>query len=272
MQLDSIATSAEKLNIFPDSALRIRSIVSRADTSFNDLEEAVSLDPTLTAQILKIANSPYFGRSGRVSDLRRALVLIGYEGTRDLALALALLALAQREQCTIGGFIEHSLGAALTAKIIAKTVAPHLVSEAFIAGLLHDIGKPIGQFVMTGNKLYPWNLRSSPETLQIEIEVCGHDHAELGSVCLRRWNLPEVTCDAIRYHHNVDGLDADTDAGIICRILNVADDVVHAPNTPAEDWAPKLEVASLADRITPERLAEIAEETADAPAKLGFDS
>ena len=270
MQLRKALGRAEDINLFPRSALKIRTVVTSPSTSFEDLERAVSIDPALSAQVLKVANSPYFGVSRQIRDLRQALVLIGYEATRDLALALALLTLAKRESGPSSGLYDHSLSSALCARLLAEKACPELAGEAFVAGLLHDLGKLIGRLVHESDTEYPWAVRSDEASLTLEAEVCGFTHAELGAACLERWNLGESTCHAIRNHHRPMADPVDSDAGILARVVHLANEAAHMPTLPSDAWTPALERLALDSRLTTEDVQEAARQAPSASEKLGL--
>ena len=271
MQLERAVDCAEKLSVFPKSAIKIREVVSSAESSFEDLERAVSLDPTLSAQILKVANSPYFGVSRQIVRLRQALVLIGYEATRDMALALSLLALAHRQNSSARQLWRHSLSAALAARILGDAAAPEISGEAFVAGLLHDLGKPIaGLIYQRSPPELVWEGISTKASLDTERSVFGFDHAELGAACLERWNLPESICVAIRYHHQPHAVEAQSETGLLTRLLALANEAAHAPDRTAEQWSPILKGLSLTGRISMASVLQAAADAKDAPRHLGL--
>ncbi len=270
MQLNKALGRAEDINLFPRSALKIRTVVTSPRTSFEDLERAVSIDPALSAQVLKVANSPYFGVSRQIRDLRQALVLIGYEATRDLALALALLTLAQQESGPSSALYDHSLSAALCARLLADKACPQLAGEAFVAGLLHDLGKLIGRLVHESADEYPWAVQSDEASLALEQQACGFTHAELGAACLERWNLGESTCLAIRNHHRPMADPVESEAGILARVVHLANEVAHRPVQPSDTWASVVQRLALDAHLTVEQVQEAAKQAPSASEKLGL--
>ena len=268
--LDKAVSRAEGLNVFPKSALKIRSVVSSTESTFGDLEGAVCLDPALSAQVLKVANSPYFGMSRQIRDLRQALVLIGYEATRDLALSLALLSLAKRETGPAAALWQHSLGSGLVARLLAEASYPEMAGEAFVAGLLHDLGKLVGSLVHERDDDYPWAEVSDPDSLDLEVQRCGFDHAELGAACLEQWNLGPSTCTAIRDHHRPLANPVDTDIGVLTRLVHLANAATHRPDRTMQDWEAELDRLSLSSRLTAEQIALAAAQAPNAAESLGL--
>ena len=274
MQLESAVSRAENLCIFPKSALKIRTVVTSAETSFGDLERAVAIDPTLAAQVLKIANSPFFGLSRQIKDLKQALVLIGYEATRDLALALALLSLAKRDDGSTSYLWQHSLGTGLSARMLAEAGRPELAGEAFVAGLLHDLGKLVGRLLHDSDGEaagdYPLVERSTRESTQRERDYCGFTHAELGAACLESWSLGKLTCNAIRHHHDPNAFESDTESGFLARVLFLANEVSHEPERTVDAWQRLLDDLSLQETISVDDVRSAAMEAPNAAERLGL--
>jgi len=203
--LESALKKSDKLQVFPAAAARIQAVVDQPDSSLGDLEKAVSLDPTLSAQILKVANSPFFGMNRAVASLRQALFVLGFDATRDMALGLAVMSLGTSDRPLRRELWWHSVRtAAATQLITQRSRLQYEKSEAFVAGLLHDFGKLVLLEIKetTYLPLLKGLFHTAGERLRkAEIEAFGFDHAELGFTCLKRWNLPERTCERVRYHH-----------------------------------------------------------------------
>ena len=271
MRIEKAVSTAEKLTIFPKSAIKIRTVVSQPDSSFNDLEQAVSTDPALSAQVLKIANSPYFGVSRKVGQLRQALVLIGYEATRDLALALALLSMSKRQGGAAANLWTHCLGTAVMARLLCDACEPDLAGEAFVAGLLHDIGKPIACLVQEDDAGQEWVPRSTVSSLEDERKRQGFDHAELGAACLEQWNLAESTCAAIRHHHCPTILEMDSEGGLLARVLSLANEGAHDHERGDDVWSALMSSVELESRISLEQVKAAAAEVPNAAHTFGID-
>jgi HD-like signal output (HDOD) protein len=234
METQSIEASlrlAEDLDVFPEAALRIRQIVDRDDTSLTDLEQAVSLDPTLCGQIVKLANSPFFGVSREVASLRQALLVLGFDTTRDLALALAVMALCRSPRKLCHDLWQHSVRTAVAAELVARRVGRD-GSEAFLCGMLHDLGKLI--FLELNYEAYGRVLEKhfDHETVLVDAEkaIFSFDHAAFSGACLERWELPDRICEGVRHHHDVVKM-AEGALGTAYRpaaVIHIGDAIVHA--------------------------------------------
>jgi putative nucleotidyltransferase with HDIG domain len=206
--LDKAIAYAEALKIFPAVAARVQTIAEDPNSSLIDLEKAVSLDASLSAQILKIANSAYFGLSRKVASLRQALLILGFDATRDLAIALAVLSLGRSKKPGRYEVWRHLVSTAILAQRLARRVSDQEPSELFVAGILHDIGKLIMLEIDEKGylPLLQTSLENPLEIIDKERSIYRFDHAALGSACLEKWRLPIALCQTVQYHHTINNL------------------------------------------------------------------
>jgi putative nucleotidyltransferase with HDIG domain len=206
--LSQAIAHAEALKIFPAVAARVQTIAEDPNSSLIDLEKAVSLDTTLSAQILKIANSAFFGLSRKVASLRQALLILGFDATRDMAIALAALSLGRSRKPGRYEVWRHVVSTAILAQRLARRVSDQEPSELFVAGILHDIGKLIMLEIDEKNYL-PFlqiSLENPLDIVDKERSVFKFDHAALGGACLEKWRLPIALCQTVQYHHTINNL------------------------------------------------------------------
>ena len=198
-----LLAKADDLAVFHAAALRAREIAGKQQTSAADLERALSLDPILTGRVLKIANSPYYG-TRHVASLREAVVRIGFQTTRDLATALALGQMSELPAVRHHKMWAHSVRVGLLARRIAKWCRQP-ADALFIAGLMHDLGSLV--MLLCEPQSYEELLGKgshSPGFTRLERARYGCDHAELGGLCIARWNFDPVVIRAVRDHHAAD--------------------------------------------------------------------
>jgi putative nucleotidyltransferase with HDIG domain len=260
-----ILSRADNLRIFPAAAIRIRQVADSPNTSLVDLEEAVASDPALSAQILKVANSPFYGLRRKVGSLRRALFVIGFRATRNMALALAMLSMKKKTHPLRGKIARHSMRVGIAAQQIARQRGGFDPGEMFVGGMLHDLGKLVlmemGQekYLTIDERLH----RGSPDLLPAEQALFNVDHAELGAACLEHWNLPDETCEAVRLHHATPGATEELHLSPARAIVWLSDQLEHAleawhkPTTIAERLAETEAAQAL--RLDQEFLRELAE-------------
>ena len=166
-----------------------------------DFENVLSKDQALVARLLKVANSGLYGRSRTIHSIPEAVVLIGLESLKKIVFAVSAEGLTRRRLDNYPyhpdhGFWVHSLGMGHVARVLADAspAANLRGEEAFVAGLLHDVGKlVIDEFLEFDGR--------NPVTREQERAAVGLDHAELGGFILRQWNLPEsITCCVLHHH------------------------------------------------------------------------
>lgn len=194
-----------KVPMMPASAARISSMLNDVNVSSRSLTDAISYDPILTARILRLANSPIYSLQKNVSTLRQAVEVVGMKAIYEiLIIGLAADSFAREiRDSQVGRKIwEHSLAVALVSREIGRVLGLRGTEEAFICGLLHDIGKILllrADFVNYTNLLAEQN-----ETLMLnaEIESYGYTHAQIGSFVANRWSLPDGVCHTILNHHD----------------------------------------------------------------------
>ncbi|MGD8452564.1 MAG: HDOD domain-containing protein [Phycisphaerae bacterium] len=196
----------EALPPMPVAAQRILAISGAPNTSAQDVGRTLSQDPAIAARILRIANSPFYGVSREIAQVSRAVVILGSRAVRSFVVAIcARQALMDKGPTTPEHTAawNHALAVATASELIARHVGYKPLEEAFVAGLLHDVG----QLAMIGFKpaLMRDVLRGRPSEacrLQRERDNFGLDHTEAGFRILAAWKLPEALCEAARCHHH----------------------------------------------------------------------
>lgn len=215
---------ADDLGVFPPAAVRILRVVDDPRTNLVDLEKAVSMDPVLTAQVLKVANSAYFGLARTVGSLRQALFVLGFRTVRSMALSLAAMTMGASEGPWRRRVWRRSIRTCHAMRHLGTHVDWDDYAEPFAVGLLHKIGMLL--LLVLEEKTYIDMLErmrwGSPELLEKEAHFFGFDHILLGGACLERWNLPEEVCLAVRYQEDPDALAGQEDPQLLARMLWVA--------------------------------------------------
>ena len=194
----------EELPTLPEVLSRVSSVVNDPTSSAEDLAEVIATDFALSAKILKIANSPAYGFSRRVSDIQHAITLIGFKETQTLAISVSVLdQLNYGPEFEVRSYWKHSLSCATLAKLISLNLKVGGTESAFVSGLLHDMGKVILARETSEKSGGAPLLRSTTgmTTLEAEEKLFGITHAEAGYLLAEHWLLPTVVSDAIRYHH-----------------------------------------------------------------------
>lgn len=199
----------EKLNDIPTLpivASRVNELINNPNSSASDIANVLKKDQVLTAKVLKLINSPYYGIPGEVTDVQRALAFLGFNTLAQLVLGLSVFSLFpvnNKEEFKMLDFWRHALATAVCSEVIAKRIKYPKPSEIFTCGLLHDIGKIVMHQV--SKDMFYKVLRLAEEKkssfIEAERELDVPTHAFLGEYIASKWGLPHVIRTAIRYHH-----------------------------------------------------------------------
>ncbi len=197
---------------------KILEVTRNPQVTAKDLNKVINLDPVLMGRVLKLVNSAYYGLSNKVTSLVTAIIMLGINTIKNLALSTAVLGkMKQKSQfksLNVDGFWRHSIGVGVASKLIAEKIGivSNLREEFFISGLLHDIGKiPLNDIF---SETYVTAIRSADikkvTLLQTELENLGTTHTDVGKMIAEKWHLSDETSDAILYHHDPNQVTGDT--------------------------------------------------------------
>lgn len=223
---DKILREHQELSSLPQTLTRVLDIIRRDDSTAQDLAEVIIVDPALTAKLLRIVNSPYYGSSRKINTVTQAVMTIGYRALAALALSTSVYDLTGKWATTLDRvkFWRHSLEVAVASRKIAEAIGYQPAEEAFIAGLLHDLGLLVLESSFSEKFSRIWKQFEAGEDIwTLEEEALGTNHARVGQFLLDQWNLPPTICRAVGMHHNefVAGTtDADFRLGQILALAN----------------------------------------------------
>ncbi|MEN9358815.1 MAG: hypothetical protein RL095_350 [Verrucomicrobiota bacterium] len=206
-----VTSAIEKVPSLPLTALKIVKLANDINSPPKDMLDTIKMDPMITGKVLKLINSSYFGLSQQVTDLRQALVMLGANTVKNIALASALLSTMRSGSGSAGGLDQdalwlRSLATACGAKLAAKNagVPRAQIEEYFLLGLLHDCGR-IFCFQMLAQEYLAVLIKAQKEQIPLasaEMEEFGMRSAQIGGLLAERWQLPANIHDAILYHEN----------------------------------------------------------------------
>lgn len=226
------------LRPFPAAASQLITACDKADSTARQLSEIIKHDPALSLKLLQIANSPMYGFSGEIRSVDHAAVVLGMRALRDLAISTAV-----SDAFGAGGSDSadarqalwlHSLACGAIARTLAKTVGMGAPDEAFLGGIVHDVGKLFFFDHRPDQYLKATGSAGSDNIVSIENAAFGVAHTYVGQKCGQNWGLPDEINDVICFHHSP----ADADfGGDLIDVVSAANQLCHIwmnPNTESD--------------------------------------
>lgn len=212
--LDLINKTLE-LPTIPNVLLKLNEVMAAPDSSAEDVAKVISLDPSVSTNILRIVNSAYYGLQVRVSSINLAVSIMGFNMTKKVALKAAIFSVfAKKDKADVKlfdhqAFWKHSIYSGVIARVFGQASANFAgihPEDLYVCGLLHDIGKIILLENAPENfqKILERAKKEDLPSVDVEQEELGFTHADAGSVLAIKWFLPEDLTIAIRYHHAPD--------------------------------------------------------------------
>lgn len=216
----------------PEITLKIIELVESPTSTAQDLHKVIANDPALCSRILKVVNSAFYGLPGQIGSINRAIVLLGMNAVKNIAIAASLAKLFRGGSITpdfsAKDLWTHSIATATACKMIADTLKIGLSDEAFLAGLIHDIGV-IVEIQYDRHKLIDVVSRVKPDgsgvpsadMLAAEADVFGATHQDFGQGLCEKWKFPKNFALVTGFHHDPMKLAAETRT--LTAIVHVAD-------------------------------------------------
>ncbi len=194
----------------PVTVAKIMEIANNRNSTPNDLNKVITLDPVLTGKVLKLVNSAYYSVANQVTTIVRAIIMLGLNTIKNLAVSTAILGTMNKKQnftsLNMDAYWQHCLAVGVTAKAIATkmNIDPKLRDEYFISGLLHDIGKIImnHEFKDDYLNIIRTGDMSGVPLWKMEQKRISIDHAYAGELVAKKWVLSENISSAITHHHS----------------------------------------------------------------------
>lgn len=262
----SLEGSIKELPPLPTAVMKILDVMARPDPSAFDIEAIVSADQALTAKMLRVVNSAYYGLARQISNVGQAVVILGLQQVRNVTLAVAASSTFKgtgaRHQEVLNQFWIHAFATSATAGLLARRqgLDRKTTDEAQTCGLVHDIGRLFlfANFPKTFDRLIVLAAERELDFDTAERQLMGISHAELGGSIAEKWGFPDGILAAIRDHEGP----YEDDPGDAAKIINMADHLNkdayrflgHLPRPPLDPTVgqffgmPDEEWASLRER------------------------
>ena len=264
VDIAQVVKSVRDLPTLPSIVLDLISSFEREDVDVTTLAEKMSRDQALAAKTLRLANSSFYGLASKVKTVKQAIVVLGFDSARVLAVASSVIETfgdSKCQQIDVAGFWRHSIAAALCAKSLARHARLDQ-DYAFIAGLLHDIGRLVlaSSFPDEYAQVVDDCERNDTTVSEAELRVLGVDHQHTGAMLAEIWKFPPLIQRAIGQHHAPAG----ADLGDVPGVVHAANALVQALDLGggAQIAVPRLLDATWESlRLTPAHLQAVCRET-----------
>jgi putative nucleotidyltransferase with HDIG domain len=224
-KIKNIASLLKSFPSMPGAAVKLLALIDDPDMSVSQIEAILKHDAGLTANILKLANSAYFGIPSKVGSVRQAVLILGLKRLIQMVIASCVSAVMDKPvpgyDLPPGELWRHSIAVSVAAEGLVKELEIGATEEIFTAALLHDVGKLVlGTFVKDEFAEIEAALKQDVSFEVAEEMVLGTNHADLGAQILTQWSLPSDIVNAVRWHHTPESADK----------IDTMLDIVHVAN------------------------------------------
>lgn len=231
-KLNEILSKVKSFPTMPGAGAKMLSLLEEPDTTLTEIEDTLRYDPGLTANVLKLANSAYFGIPSQIGSLKQAVILLGLNRLIQIVVATCVSAVMDRSvpgyDLPPGDLWRHSIAVSIAAEALVKDKKLADGQDVFTPALLHDVGKLVlGTFVKEELEAIESIAAKGVPFVIAENMILGTDHAEIGAQILAQWNLPSNVINAVRWHHDPDSpkaTDTEMDVVYLSNLLCQTDD------------------------------------------------
>jgi HD-like signal output (HDOD) protein len=227
---------------------RLLASLAKEDVSFNKLGDLIEKDPVMVGNLLHLVNSAMYARRGSINSVRHALSLLGINKLRNAVLGMSITRMWNQvhppASWSMARFNMHSSATAILSDLLSQRLNVDYAEGAFVAGLLHDVGRMLIALGMTEHheRILQKHEGEGRPLLECEMEVAGITHPELSAEALAHWNLPEPIQNAVRYHHTPE-------SDPLSRILDAANQYVNSMGVSILKGCPENTDAALIESL-----------------------
>ncbi len=203
---ENLVENVVRLVSLPEVCVRVNELIEDPSVSVTEIGRVIAQDAALTARLLKVVNSPFYGYAGRIDTIERAVTVIGMHDLRVLILATAAVHAFSRipqDLVNMASFWRHSAYAAVMARLLAAHCDVLHPERLFVAGLLHDVGQLVHCLEIPDVVREVLVTAGEDEVVQAQLErdLLGFSHADTGAALMRAWRLPEWLARVCEHHH-----------------------------------------------------------------------
>ena len=270
---DKILKKVSAFPSMPKAGIKLRALLSEKDVSIDEIERILRHDPGLAANVLRLANSAFFGIPSKVATLKQAVILLGVKRFSKIAfgacMSKSMGTAVEGYGLSPGELWLHSIAVSTTAEALAKNRKLSETSDFFTPALLHDLGKLVlGKFVKAEQPQIDSLVADGVPFVIAEKEVLKTDHAEIGALILSKWSFPDDLINAVRWHHYPEGLE---NSNLHPEIVYLANLLCHSRgDSESDEEQLNMPYSSVLDRlgIKSEQYEEFAEKARNWMKKL----
>lgn len=224
-ELDKIISTIGDLPSSPAIITTLIGLTSDINTDIGKISKTIMADQSLTAKLLKLSNSSFYGRAKEVVSLKEAIVLLGFQTLRSLVVATSTRSLyhGSVSAAAVDVLWEHSLATAIASRQIAEAIRHPQAEESFIAGLMHDIGKLImlQKLDTEYKKIISQVEKNGDSFMELEDKTYGFNHTDVGLLILHKWSFPKILINAVfEHHHPIDNEESLPSLAYIVHLAN----------------------------------------------------
>lgn len=261
----------------PTTYSQINDLMNSPNSSADDISAIINVDPALTARLLKIVNSPFYGFPSQINTISRAITIIGTRELTHLVLATSVINAFKGIPASLinmDEFWRHSLACAIASKLLAIHCGYRAAERFFISGLLHNIGSLV--LYQAVPELAREAINSAKfgngTIYDAEKQVMGFDHTEVGQALVKAWRLPDSLDDVVRYHHTPSQAQEFPKEVAIIHIADImvsSAELGHSGDNHVPPLEPKAwELLEIDAQVLPEILQKVAEQLDDLTAVM----
>ncbi|MFZ3004007.1 MAG: HDOD domain-containing protein [Undibacterium umbellatum] len=228
IHLDDMVKKIKDLPTLPEVAMEMLQNLEDEEGSLDMVTEKIAMDHSITAKLLRLANSSHYGNNSKVVTLQQATAMLGIKNVKNLIRVTTLANKFPTANCPgfdFKAFWRHSIATAVCAEQISRTL--HMKHDfAFTAGLLHDIGRLVLVTCYPANydEVLRYQAYTDSDLLEAESSIMHIDHVDAGLALATHWNFSEAVCDAIRGHHHPE----QENLHVLASVVHIANAIVHA--------------------------------------------
>ena len=219
--VSELVDSVGNLISLPDVYFRVRSVINDPDSTMVEVANTVACDPNITARLLRVANSPFFGFTSKIETITRAVNTLGTRQVHDIVLATSIVRTfygISNDVMNMDVFWYNSVYCGVAARILAKRCNVRDSERLFVVGLLRDIGHLVMYLKIPdqAQQALLYANEHEQELYRVERELIGFDYAEVGGALMNHWKLPDSLVDAVHWHPQPENAEsAPTEASIV---------------------------------------------------------